>query len=295
MRANELAELSAFVAIADELNFRRAAARLKLTPSTLSHSLRSLEQRLGVRLVNRTTRTVALTEAGLTLRDEVGPAFGRIEAAVEKLNAYRERPRGVVRLNAPRSAATIVLAPRLAEFTRRYPDVVLELKTDEGFVDIVREGYDAGIRLYENVDRDMVAVKVSRGIRPAVVASAAYLAEHPAPLHPRDLTSHRCVGRRPAGASALLRWWFDNDGERISVAVEGPLIFDSDDLMRGAAIDGIGLAFLGEPDVAAEIADGRLIRVLQDWCQAEAEYFIYYPRSRQPSASLSALVETLRA
>lgn len=293
MRASEISELQAFVAIAQERSFRRAAARLNLTPSTLSHSLRTLEARLGVRLMARTTRTVAPTAAGAALLADLGPALEAVSAAVEGVNAFRAKPHGVVRLTVPQVAGSLVLAPRFSAFAAAYPDVTLEVSVNDRLVDIVREGYDAGVRLGESVEQDMVAVRLTPDLFGAVVASPAYFSCHPPPVAPQDLQAHRCINRRLPGSGALYRWEFAKDGKVLSVLVEGPLILDSEALMLRAALDGVGVALLNAADAAADIDAGRLRRVLQDWCPPISGFHLYHPRSRQGSASLRALVQVL--
>lgn len=295
MRPSEFGELQAFVAIAQERNFRKAASRLNLTSSTLSQSLRSLEERLNVRLIARTTRTVAPTEAGLALLAELQPALDAMAAALEGVNAFRASPRGSVRLTVPRSAATMVLAPRFAAFEAAHPDVTLEVSVDDRFVDIVGEGFDAGIRLSESVALDMVAVRLTPDLRAAVVASPAYFARVPAPQTPHELGSQRCIGRRAANGGPLHRWEFAQDGAPFSVDARGPLVLNADDLMLRAALDGVGIAFLNEVDVAPHLAAGRLLRVLEAWCPPIPGFHLYHPRSRQTSASLRALIDVLKA
>lgn len=294
MRAGDFGELAAFVAIAEEGSFRRAAARLNLTPSTLSHALRSLEDKLGVRLVNRTTRTVALTEAGQALLKQIGPAFATIETAVKTINGFRDHPAGVIRLNVPRLVAARVLAPKFRAFTERYPDVTLEIAAENGFVDIVKQGFDAGIRLGESLDRDMIAVRVTPDLRTAIVGSPDYFARFAPPLMPRDLHHHRCIGWRQTARGALYRWEFEKEGRALTVAVDGPLVLDDPDLMVDAALDGVGLAYSTEHSVGDQLASGRLIRVLEDWCPAYPGFYLYYPSRRQNPAALRALVEMLR-
>lgn len=294
MRTGDLGELAAFVAIAEEGGFRRAAARLNLTPSTLSHSLRSLEGKLGVRLVSRTTRTVALTEAGHALLRRIGPAFASIETAVETVNDFRDHPAGTIRVSVPRTVAARVLAPKFRAFTERYPDVTLEIAAENGFVDIVRQGFDAGIRLGESLERDMIAVRVTPDLATAVVASPDYFARFPPPETPRDLHRHRCVGWRRIGSGALYRWEFEKDGRALSVAVNGPLVLDDPDLMVEAALDGVGLAYSTEQHIGGHLASGRLVRVLEDWCPPYPGFFLYYPSRRQAPAALRALVDMLR-
>jgi DNA-binding transcriptional LysR family regulator len=293
MRANEFAELTAFVAVAEARSFRRAATRLNLTPSTLSHSLRALEERLGVKLLNRTTRTVSTTDAGRALLAELAPAFANIETAVEGVNAYRARPHGAVRLNVPHMAAIMVLAPILGRFAREYPDVMLEIAANDAFIDIVREGFDAGIRLGESLDQDMIALRVSPDFRTAIVGSPDYFETHPAPETPHDLHKHLCIGYRAARGD-LYRWEFEKDGKPLAVQVAGPLIIDSPSLLVSAALDGVGLAFATESVVADHLASGRLIRILEDWSPSFTGFFLYYPGRRQTSAALRALLAMVR-
>ncbi|MFP2925647.1 LysR family transcriptional regulator [Pyxidicoccus sp. 3LG] len=294
MRGAEYAELAAFVAVAQERSFRRASSRLGLTPSALSHAIRGLEERLGTRLLNRTTRSVAPTDAGQRLLERLEPAFADISGAVEAVSAFSERPSGTVRLNVPRMAAHMVLAPIFGRFTRAYPDVRLEVITDDGMVDIVARGFDAGIRLGEHVQRDMVAVRVTPDLRAVVVGSPAYLAAHPAPRTPRDLKAHACIGFRQVTSGTLYRWEFERKGEVLDVAVEGPLILNDPDLMVAAALEGVGLAHALESHVADHLAAGRLVRVLDAWCPPFPGFFLYYPGRRQLPAALRALIEFIQ-
>lgn len=294
MRAAEYAELAAFRAVAEARSFRRAAERLNLTPSTLSHSLRALEERLGVQLLNRTTRMVSPTEAGAMLLAEISPAFAGIESAVEAVNAFRSRPRGTLKINVPRGAAEMVLAPRLGRFAALYPEILLDISIDNRFVDIIRDGFDAGIRLGESLQQDMSAVRLTGDLRAAVVGSPAYFAMHPLPLLPQELTRHRCINRRYAAQGPLYRWEFERGERKLSVQVEGSLILDDDALMVRAALDGAGLACVAETDVEPFIAEGRLVRVLDEWCPPIEGFYLYYPRSRQSSPTLQALIGLLR-
>lgn len=295
MRANQFAELQAFVAIAEERSFRRAAGRLGLTRSTLSHALRSLEERVGMRLMARTTRAVSPTAAGAALLAELGPALAGLDAALDALNAFRESPVGAVRISVPRSAASQFVAPRLAAFATRYPDVTLEVIVDDRFVDLVRDGFDAGIRLGMSIERDMAAVRLTDDGRGAVVGSPGYFAKAPAPAAPRDLHAHRCIGRRMVGSGALLKWPFARQDERLEVAVDGPLVFDADELMIEAALGSAGLAWVSEVQAAPYLRDGRLVRVLEDWCPPVYGFFLYHPRAARPSAGLRALIDVLTA
>ena len=295
MRPSEFAELSAFVAVAEEKSFRRAAERLGLTSSTLSHALRALEERLGVRLLNRTTRSVSATDAGLALLADVGPALRRIDSALGQVNAFSARPRGVVRLNLPHLAAAMMLGARLGEFARAYPDVVLDLAADDRFTDIVGHGYDAGVRLGESLDQDMVATRVTHDLRIAVVGSPRYFEANPAPvLTPDDLRQHRCIGYRANASRVLCKWEFDNGTRAAALLPAGPLIVDSHVLLVQAALDGVGLAYVVESAVAHELAAGRLVRVLDDWCQPFPGFFLYYPSRRQLSSALRALIDFVR-
>ena len=246
-----------------------------------------------MQLIARTTRTVAITPAGAALLETLTPALQAVEAAVEGVNAFRPKPYGLVRLTVPRSAANMILAPRLAAFAQAYPDVTLEVVVDDRFVDIVREGFDAGIRLGESVEKDMVAVRLSTDLRAAVVASPAYFARHPPPVHPRELQHHRLINRRLLNSGGLYRWAFAKDGQTLDVLGEGPLASNADDLMLRAALDGLGVAMLSEADVGCNLAEGGLVRVLQDWCPPIPGFHLYHPTNRQGSASLRALIEAL--
>jgi len=294
MVRNELSVLSAFLAVAEERSFTRAAKRLGVTPSALSHAIRGLEERFGVRLLARTTRSVAPTDAGEQLIARLRPALGDIQGALGVLSGLRDRPAGRVRLVVSSLAATTVLAPRLGQFAREYPDVVLDVTTtDEARVDLVAGRFDAGIHLGEFIERDMVAIRVSGELRPAIVGSAGYFASHPTPSHPRDLTGHRCINFRH-GSAGVYRWEFDKGKQSLTVAVNGPLIVDDVQMLIRAAIDGVGLAFLDDERAAPHVATGALVRVLEDWCPPFPGFFLYYPIQRQLPAALSALIETLR-
>jgi DNA-binding transcriptional LysR family regulator len=294
MVRDELSVLSAFLAVAEERSFTRAAKRLAVTPSALSHAVRGLEERFGVRLLARTTRSVAPTDAGEQLIARLRPALGDIQGALGVLSGLRDRPAGRVRLVVSSLAATTVLAPRLGQFAREYPDVVLDVTTtDEARVDLVAGRFDAGIHLGEFIERDMVAIRVSGELRPAIVGSPEYFASHPKPSHPRDLTGHRCINFRH-GSAGVYRWEFDKGKQSLTVAVNGPLIVDDVDLLIRAAIDGVGLAFVDHERVAPQLASGALVRVLEDWCPPFPGFFLYYPIQRQLPPALSALIETLR-
>lgn len=293
MERDDLNVLSAYVAVAEERSFTRAAKRLNVSQSALSHSIRGLEERLGVRLLSRTTRSVAPTDAGVELLAHLGPALAGIRGTLDKLGGLRDKPAGRVRLVTPRLAATTIVAPKLGQFAREYPDVVLDITTDDGRIDLVAGGYDAGIQFGEYIAQDMVAVRVSTDHRPAIVGSPEYFASHPKPKSPRDLVGHRCINFRH-GSQGLYRWEFDKGKQSLNVAVNGPLIVDDTELVIRAALDGVGLAFIAEQHAEPHLSNGEFVRVLQDWCPPFAGYFLYYPSRRQQPGALSALIETLR-
>jgi DNA-binding transcriptional LysR family regulator len=294
MQLDHLNVLAAFLVVSEERSFTKAAKRLGVSRSALSHAVRGLEERLGVRLLARTTRSVAPTEAGQQLIRRLGPALGEVESVLDEIVELRERPAGRVRLLVTPMSATMVLAPKLVEFGARFPDIVLEVATtQEERPELVAAGFDAGIHLGESIQRDMVAVRVSRDQRLAVVASPAYFTAHSKPNSPHDLPAHRCINLR-GGSSGPYRWEFEKNGATLVVDVNGPLIVDDADLMIRAAIDGLGLTFSFEEYVAPHLASGALVRVLEDWCAPFAGYFLYYPSRRHQPAALSALIETLR-
>jgi DNA-binding transcriptional LysR family regulator len=293
MVRDELSILSAFLAVAEERSFTRAAKRLGVTQSALSHAIRGLEERIGVRLLTRTTRSVAPTDAGDQLIAHLRPALADIGGTLEQISGLRDRPAGRVRLLVPRLAVMTVLAPKLGQFAREYPDVLLDVTTDDSRVDLVAAGFDAGIHFGEYIEQDMVAIRVSPDLRAAIVASPGYFDAHPKPRSPRDLPRHRCIGFRH-GSAGVYRWEFDKGKESLTIAVNGPLILDDLDLMIRAAIDGVGLAFMSEDRAAPYLASGALVRVLEDWCPPFPGFFLYYPSRRQQPAALSALIETLR-
>lgn len=294
MKRDELNDLAAFVAVADEASFTRAAARLGMSPSALSHAMKGLEGRLGLRLLARTTRSVRATEAGERLLGTLRPALAEIGAGLAALGSLRDRPAGTVRITAFRYAAVTVLWPALPGFLEAHPDVRVELAIDDGLTDLVAGRYDAGVRFGERVDKDMVAVRVGPDIRTAVVASPAYLARHPAPATPRDLASHRCINYRYATGGGLYLWEFEEDGRAFQVRVDGPLVVNDGDLILAAALAGQGLGYLFEDQVADHVAAGRLVRVLEAWGVTFPGCHLYYPSRRQAPPALAALVEALR-
>ena len=289
-----LGALSAFAVVADERSFTKAAVRLGVSRSAVSHLMQALEERLGVRLLARTTRTVAPTEAGERLLAQLRPALQGIAAAVNDVGRLRAKPAGTVRLIAPAMVLATVLAPKLKKFARDYPDVVLDVTSADDRGDLVAGRFDAGIHLGEFLKRDMVAVKVTREQRAAIVAAPTYFDSHPKPKIPRDLTAHRCLCYRMGADGPVYRWEFEKRGKPVTVSVSGPLIVTDVEFMIRAALDGVGLAFTLEEYVAPHVARGELIRVLEDWCPPFDGYFLYYPSRRHQPPALQALVETLR-
>jgi DNA-binding transcriptional LysR family regulator len=295
MKRDQSGELAAFVAIAEERSFRRAAIRLSVTPSALSHAMRALEDRVGVRLLARTTRSVAPTDAGARLLARLRPALGEIEGALNELRQLRSRPSGRVRVRAARMAALLYVAPVLGRFTRENPDVTLELISDDTRGDLVAEGFDAGIQIGEFIARDMKGVRISRDLRPAIVGSPSYFDDHPRPKAPRDLNDHLCINFRIGGARAeTYRWEFEKGRKQIAVAVSGPLVVDDTVVAIQAARDGAGLIYGVEEQVAPDLEAGRLVRVLEDWSPPFPGFFLYYPTRRQMSPALAAVVAALR-
>ena len=293
MVRDELSVLSALLAVAEERSFTGAAKRLGVTPSALSHAIRGLEERFGMRLLARTTRSVAPTDAGAQLIARLRPALGDIRGALDLIAGLRDRPAGRLRIVVSPLAVPAVLAPKLGQFARDFPDVVLDVTTNQNRVDLVAAGVDAGIHLGEFIERDMVAIRVSPDLRPAIVGSPRYFESHEKPTSPRELTSHRCINFRHA-SEEVYRWEFDKGKQSLTVAVNGPLIVDDAEIMMRAAIDGVGLAFADEERAAPHLASGALVRVLEDWCPPFPGFFLYYPSQRQLPAALSALIATLR-
>lgn len=288
-----LADLQAVIAIARRGTFRAAAIDLGMSTTALSHSIRRLEESLGVRLFNRTTRSVALTAAGRQFVGSVGPALTEIQDALQAVQAQRETPAGLLRINAPPFAARQVLAPLVLEFLRRYPKMQVDLVTEGRLVDIVAEGFDLGVRVAGLVPADMIALSLAPRQRHAVVGSAGYFAAHPLPQSPGDLAAHDCIGvRLPNGA--LYRWQFSRHGKTTQVEVQGRLTLDEAGLARTAVLAGVGIGFFMEQDVEDDIASGRMIRVLEDWTPPSPGLCLYYPGRRNPSAGLAAFLALAR-
>lgn len=294
MRREDLIDLNAFMTVAEEQNFTRAAARLGTSQSALSHTVRRLEARLGVRLMTRTTRRVAPTAAGEQLLRTLAPALDNIGAELAALSSLRETPAGDIRITTSEHAAHTVLWPVLETLLPRYPDIHVELSINSGFTDIVAERFDAGVRLGESIAKDMVAVRIGPDLRMAVVGSPAYFAVHPAPLTPQDLGAHACINLRLPTAGGLYAWEFGRQGRELKVRVEGQLAFNNVNMILRAAEAGFGLACVLEDHVAAMVAAGRLVRVLEDWCPPFTGYHLYYPSRRQASAAFTLLANALR-
>jgi len=284
------ADLAPFLAVARHGNFRRAAAELGCTPSALSHAVRVLEERLDLRLFNRTTRSVALTEAGRRLFERVAPAFRDIEDALEDLNAFRGKPIGRLRINVARSSARMVLLPRVTRFLAENPGVHVELSVDNALVDMVSAGFDAGVRFGEIVAQDMIAVPLGPRQRSAIVASPAFLERHRTPIVPQDLRELPCIRLRFSDGR-LYHWELQRGEVEVAIEVEGPLTLDDQDLAIDAALDGAGLAYAFEAQVSELIASHRLVRVLEDWCPEYPGFYLYYPSRRQMPAVLRAFIE----
>lgn len=294
MNRDNVADLIAFITIAQERSFTRAAARLGVSQSALSHALSRLEKRLGVRLLTRSTRSVSPTDAGERLLATVEPRFQEVDAALEQVSEFRDKPAGTIRLTAGEHAVNAVLWPRLQDFAKEYPDIRLEIIAENGFVDIVAQRYDAGVRLGEQLAKDMVAVRIGPDWRMAVVGAPSYLEGRQLPLSPQDLTEHVCINLRLPTYGGHYAWEFEHEGRRLNVRVEGQLSFSGSGHMLSAALAGSGLACVPE-DIAQSYADtGQLIRVLEDWMPTFDGYHLYYPSRRQTSPAFSRLIEALR-
>ncbi len=287
-------DLAAFIAVARERSFTKAAARLGVSQSALSHTITALEKRLGVRLLSRNTRSVSATPAGERLLATVGPRMDEIESELAALSEFRDRPAGTIRITAGEHSAEAVLWPALARLLPDYPDIHVEVMVDYGLTDIVAERYDAGVRLGEQVAKDMVAVRIGPDMRMAVVGAPTYFETRPKPLTPHDLTVHSCINMRLPTYGGIYAWEFEKEGHELRVRVEGQLTFNNIALRLNAARQGLGLAYLPEDVVAADLAKGRLVRVLEDWCEPFSGYHLYYPSRRQPSAAFALLVSALR-
>lgn len=294
MARENLNDLTAFIAVAREHSFTNAAAKLGVSPSALSHTVRGLEERLGVRLLTRTTRSVSTTQAGERLLRTVGHRLDEIDAELTSLSELRERPAGTIRITCGEHAAQTILWPALRTFLPNYPDITVEIIVDYGLTDIVSERYDAGVRLGEQVAKDMIAVPVGPDMRMAVVGAPSYFARCPMPKKPQDLTGHNCINLRMPTRGGLYAWEFEKRAREMKVRVEGQLIFNNIALRLNAALAGCGLAYMPEDQVHPYITAGKLIRVLDDWCAPFSGYHLYYPSRRQPTPAFALLVDALR-
>jgi len=293
MKRNDLYDLAAFAVVAEQGSFTRAAAELGMSQSALSHAMKSLEERLGVRLLSRTTRSVSTTEAGETLLRSLRPALEEISTGVDAVGALRGKPSGTIRITATKHAASSVVMPVLPGFLASHPDIRFEMIVDDSLTDIVADRFDAGIRFGDIVEKDMVAVRIGPDVQVAVVGAPSYFAEHKVPRTPRELSNHRCINYRLVTAGGLYAWDFEDKGRPFQVRVDGPLVFNNADLIREAAKAGQGIAYLFEGDVMADIEAGRLTRILEKWCPAFTGYFLYHPSRRQMPAALAAFIAAL--
>ncbi|WP_422507023.1 LysR family transcriptional regulator [Stenotrophomonas sp. GZD-301] len=294
MARENLNDLQGFVTVARERSFTRAAAQLGVSQSALSHTVRGLEERLGVRLLTRTTRSVSMTEAGERLYDTVAPRMQDIEAELVAIAEYRDHPAGTIRITTAEHAANTLVWPRLSAVLPRYPDLKLELTVDYGLADIVAQRYDIGIRLGGKVARDMIAVPISGPQRMAIVASPAYFTRHVAPVTPGDLAAHDCIGLRLPTHGGLMVWDLHKDGEDVNVRVAGQWTFNGSSAILRAALVGAGLAYLPEDMVLEHLAAGQLQRVMADWCDVFDGYYAYYPSRRQSSSAMRVVIDALR-
>ncbi len=294
MRRDEMGDLMAFLAVAEERSFTRAAARLGTSQSAVSAVVRRLEERLGVRLLTRTTRAVSPTEAGQRLSDTLRPALADIEAGLSELDEMRSRPAGTIRLTSSSSVAEQLVLPVANRLMAEHPDMNIEIAVDSRFVDIAREGFDAGIRLGESLDKDMIGVRIGPELQMVVAAAPAYFEHHPVPRSPHDLTEHNCMNLRFQTSGGLYAWEFEKDGRTLNVRVEGQFTSDDADLLVGAALAGRGLLCLPSDRVGRYIDSGQLQRVLEDWCPPFAGYHLYYPSRRQITPAFRLLIDALR-
>jgi DNA-binding transcriptional LysR family regulator len=291
---NNFNELVAFLTVARERSFTRAAAKLGVSQSALSQTVRGLEEKLGLRLLTRTTRSVSPTQAGERLVERVGPRFEEIQFEIAALSEMRERPAGTIRITAGEHSAISILAPALTRFLPDHPDINVEVIVDYGLTDIVTERYDAGIRLGEQLAKDMIAVRIGPEMCMAVVGAPSYFERHPRPDIPQDLTAHNCINMRLPTHGTIYPWEFEKDGRELRVRVEGQTVFNNIAMRIGAVLDGLGLAYMPEDQVHSYIEDGRLIRVLEDWCQPFPGYHLYYPNRRHASPAFTLFVDALR-
>ena len=294
MKRDDLYDLAAFATVAEHGSFTRAAAELGMSQSALSHALKALEERLGVRLLSRTTRSVSTTEAGETLLRSLRPALDEIASGVDTVGALRGKASGTVRITATKHAVSSVVMPVLPRFLASHPDIRVDMIVDDNLTDIVAERFDAGIRFGDIVEKDMIAVRIGPDIRMAVVAAPSYFADRPVPRTPRELSDHRCINYRRVKSGGLYAWDFEDKGRPFEVRVDGPLVFNNSDLIREAAVAGQGLAYTYDDAVAADVKDGRLKRILEKWCPTFPGYYLYHPSRRQTPPALAAVIAALR-
>jgi DNA-binding transcriptional LysR family regulator len=294
MQRGHLDDLKAFVAVGRERSFTKAAAKLGVSQSALSHTIRELEARLGVRLLTRTTRSVSPTEAGERLLHTLEPRFEEIDAALAAVSELRERPAGTIRITASEYVVDTLLWPRLATFLRQYPDIKIEIATDSGLTDIVAQRFDAGVRIGEQIAKDMIAVRIGPDPRMAVVGAPSYFRKRTEPKKPQDLIDHNCINLRLPTLGGLYAWEFEKGARELKVRVEGQLVFNGTFQMLNAALAGLGLAYVPEDLAQPHLAKGRLKQVLEDWCPPFSGYHLYYPSRRQSSAAFALLVDALR-
>jgi len=294
MHRGNLNDLLAFLAVGQERSFTKAAAKLGVSQSALSHTIRDLEERLGLRLLTRTTRSVSPTEAGERLLHTIGPRFEEIEVELAALSELREKPAGTIRITATDYAADTILWPKLTKFLRHHPDIKIEIIIDYGLTDIVAQRFDAGVRSGEQVAKDMIAVRIGPDMRIAVVGAPSYFKMRSEPKRPQELIGHNCINLRLPTYGGLYAWEFGKDGRELKVHVEGQLVFNATFQMLNAALAGLGLAYVPEDVAQPHLANGRLTRVLEDWCPPYSGYHLYYPSRRQPPAAFTLLVDALR-
>lgn len=294
MKRDELGDLIAFLMVAEERNFTRAAAQLGTSQSALSHTVRRLEERMGVRLLTRTTRSVTVTEAGEQLMDTLRPAFDDIRSRVEDVSAMRQKPGGTIRITSSRHAAEMILMPAVKRLMAEYPAINIEVSIEQRLVDLVTERYDAGIRLGERVEKDMIAVRIGPELRMVVAGSPAYFERNPKPRTPYELTQHRCINLRLPTLGGLYAWEFERDGRPVNVRVDGQFICNDVPMIIDAALSGLGLTCLPDDHLGPLVASGELVAVLEDWCTPFPGYHLYYPSRRLSSPAFALLVEALR-
>lgn len=294
MPRHNLNDLLAFVTVARERSFTRAAARLGVTQSALSQAIAGLEARLKIRLLTRTTRSVSPTAAGDRLLHAIGHRFDEIEAELDVLTQLRDKPAGIVRITCGDAIVKSTLLPKLMPLLHEYPDIKLEFDINYGYRDIVADRFDAGVRFGETIDKDMIAMPIGPDVRMAVVASPSYFAKHPAPKTPRDLVGHQCINIRFPTYGGLDVWEFERRGRTLKIRVDGQLIFNTTTHIAAAAVDGLGIAYLPEEEFSPHLEEGRLVRVLEEWCPPFSGYHLYYPSRRQPSPAFSLVLGALR-